>query len=83
MEKQQKGRNVGEKEGAQPSRNSGETGPEPKEHRIDIIEISPKVENWIGSVEKSEERTQSQTQWPRIPKVPHILKGTQDIKKFY
>ncbi|KAL6324167.1 hypothetical protein AAG906_006438 [Vitis piasezkii] len=83
MEKQQKGRNVGEKEGAQPSRNSGETGPEPKEHRIDIIEISPKVENWIGSVEKAEERTQSQTQWPRIPKVPHILRGIQDFEKFY
>ena len=83
MEKQQKGRNVGEKEGAQPSRNSGETGPEPKEHRIDIIEISPKVENWIGSVEKAEERTQSQTQWPRIPKVPHILRGIQDFEKLY
>ena len=41
----QERRNVGEKEGGQPSRNSGETGPEPKEHRIDV-EINPMVENW-------------------------------------
>ncbi|XP_034707137.1 UPF0481 protein At3g47200-like [Vitis riparia] len=42
MEGQQERRNVGEKEGGQPSRNSGQTGSEPKEHRIDIVEISPK-----------------------------------------
>ncbi|KAL6324724.1 hypothetical protein AAG906_017064 [Vitis piasezkii] len=42
MAGQQERRNVGEKEGGQPSRNSGQTGPEPKEHRIDIVEISPK-----------------------------------------
>ena len=83
MEEQKERRNVGEKEGVQPSRNSGQSGPEPREHRIDIVEISPRVKNWIEAFKKAEERTQSQTQWPRILKVPHILKGTQDIKKFY
>ncbi|KAJ9682630.1 hypothetical protein PVL29_018535 [Vitis rotundifolia] len=83
MEKQQEKRNVGEKKGGLPSRNSGQTGPEPKEHRIDINEISPRVKNWIGSLKKIEERTQSQTQWPRTPKIPQMLRGTQDFKKFY
>ena len=41
----QERRNVGEKEGGQPRRNNGETGPEPKEHRIDIVEINPTVKN--------------------------------------
>ncbi|RVW83121.1 hypothetical protein CK203_040732 [Vitis vinifera] len=35
MEEQQERRNVGEKEGGQQS------GPKPREHRIDIVEISP------------------------------------------
>ncbi|KAL6324731.1 hypothetical protein AAG906_017071 [Vitis piasezkii] len=85
MEEQQERRNVGEieLEGGQPSRNSGQTGPEPKEHRIDFDEISPRVTNWIASVKNGEERTQSQTQWPRIPKVPLILRGNLDFKKFY
>ena len=87
MEEQQERRNVGEKEGSQPSRNSGETGLEPKEHRIDIDinEISPRVKNWIGSVKEAKERTKSQTQWPRIPKVPQMLRGTldSDFKKVY
>ncbi|KAJ9681924.1 hypothetical protein PVL29_018015 [Vitis rotundifolia] len=65
MEEQQDRRNGGEKEGGQPSSNSCQTGPEPKEDRIDI-EISPGVKNRI-----------------RMPKVPHILRGTQDFKKFY
>ena len=52
MEEQQERRNVGEieLEGGQPSRNSGQIGPEPKEHRIDFDEISPRVTNWIASV---------------------------------
>ena len=41
------------------------------------------MKNRIRSVQNAKERTQSQTQWPRIPKVPHILRGTQDFKKFY
>ena len=56
MEGQQERRNVGEKEGGQPSRNSGQTGPEPKEHRIDIVEISPKVKNWIESLKKKQKK---------------------------
>ncbi|XP_034707937.1 UPF0481 protein At3g47200-like [Vitis riparia] len=82
MEEQQERRNVGEKEGDQPSRNSGETGPEPKEHRIDV-EINPTVENWNRIVQKAKERIPSQSQWPRLPKVPHMLRGTQDFKKLY
>ena len=82
MEEQQERRNVGEKEGGQPSRNSGETGPEPKEHRIDV-EINPTVENWNRIVQKAKERIPSQSQWPRLPKVPHMLRGTQDFKKLY
>ena len=62
MEEQKERRNVGEKEGVQPSRNSGQSGPEPREHRIDIVEISPRVKNWIEAFKKAEERTQSQTQ---------------------
>ncbi|WKA02806.1 hypothetical protein VitviT2T_020960 [Vitis vinifera] len=85
MEEQQERRNVGEieLEGGQPIRNSGQTGPELREHRMDIVEISPRVKNWIGSFKKAEESTQSQTQWPRIPKVPQMLRGTQNIKKIY
>ena len=83
MEKQQKGRNVGEKEGAQPSRNSGETGLEPKEHRNEINEISRRMKIWIGSVQKAEEKTKPHYQWPRIPKVPLMLRGTWDFEKFY
>ncbi|WKA02818.1 hypothetical protein VitviT2T_020971 [Vitis vinifera] len=83
MEEQQERRNVGEiePEGGQPSRNSGQTGLEPEEHRIDIVEISHR--DWIESLRTAEERTQSQSQWPRIPKVPQMLRGTQDFKKFY
>ena len=33
-----------------------------------------RVKNWIEAFKNAEERVQSQTQWPRIPKVPHILK---------
>ena len=82
MEEQQERKNVGEieLEGGQPSRNSGQTGLDTEEHRIDVV-ISPRVKIWIGSIEKAEARTQSQ--WPRIPKVPHILRGTQDFKKLY
>ncbi|RVW62316.1 UPF0481 protein [Vitis vinifera] len=85
MEEQQERRNVGEieLEGGQPIRNSGQTGPELREHRMDIVEISPRVKNWIGSFKKAEESTQSQTQRPRIPKVPQMLRGTQNIKKIY
>ncbi|KAL6323976.1 hypothetical protein AAG906_006247 [Vitis piasezkii] len=84
MEEQQERRNAGEKEGDQPSRNSGQTGPEPKEHRTSIVEMSDKVmKNWIQSLQKARERTQSQTQWPRIPRVPQILRRTQDFNKFY
>ena len=84
MEEQQERRNVEEKEGDQPSRNSGQTGPEPKEHRTSIVEMSDKVmKNWIQSLQKAKERTQSQTQWPRIPRVPQILRWTQDFNKFY
>ena len=79
----QERRNIGEKEGGQPSRNNGETGPEPKQHRIDIVEINPRVKNWNRLVQKAKERIQSQSQWPRIPKVPQMLRGTQDFKKFY
>ncbi|XP_034707721.1 uncharacterized protein LOC117930993 [Vitis riparia] len=86
MEAEQERRNVGEieRDGGQPSRNSGQTGLEPEEHRIDIVEISPRVENWIKSLKNEEESTQSQsTRWPRIPKVPQMLRGTQDFEKFY
>ncbi|KAL6324737.1 hypothetical protein AAG906_017077 [Vitis piasezkii] len=81
MEEQQERRNVGEKEGGQPIRNSGPTGLEPEEHRIDIVEISHR--DWIESLRTAEESTQSQSQWPRIPKVPQMLRGTQDFMKFY
>ncbi|KAL6324743.1 hypothetical protein AAG906_017083 [Vitis piasezkii] len=83
MEDLQERRNIGEKEGGQPSRNNGETGPEPKQHRIDIVEINPRVKNWNQLVQKAKERIQSQSQWPRIPKVPQMLRVTQDFKKFY
>ena len=85
MEEQQERRNVGEieLEGCQPSRNSGQTGLEPEEHRIDSVEISPRVKIWIESLKNAEKSTQSQSSWPRIPKVPHILRGTQDFKKLY
>ncbi|RVW62309.1 UPF0481 protein [Vitis vinifera] len=75
MEGRQGRRNVGEIEpvGGQPSRNSG--------HTIDIVEISD--EDWIESLRTAEESTQSQSQWPRIPKAPQMLRGTQDFKKFY
>ncbi|RVW31579.1 hypothetical protein CK203_117209 [Vitis vinifera] len=74
MEEQQERKNVGEieLEGGQPSRNSGQIGLDIEEHRIDVV-INPRVKIWIGSIEKAEARTQSQ--WPRIPKVPHILRG--------
>ncbi|XP_034708305.1 UPF0481 protein At3g47200-like isoform X2 [Vitis riparia] len=83
MEEQQERRNVGEREleGGQPSRNNGQTGLEPEEHRINIVEISHR--DWIESLRTAEESTQSQSQWPRIPKVPQMLRGTQDFKKFY
>ncbi|WKA02830.1 hypothetical protein VitviT2T_020983 [Vitis vinifera] len=83
MEEEQERRNVGEieLEGGQPSRNSGHTGLEPEEHRIDIVEISHR--DWIESLRTAEESTRSQSQWPRIPKVPQMLRGTQDFKKFY
>ncbi|KAJ9681930.1 hypothetical protein PVL29_018021 [Vitis rotundifolia] len=44
MEEQQERRNVGEieLEGGQPRRNSGQTGLEPEEHRIDVVGISPR-----------------------------------------
>ncbi|KAJ9681925.1 hypothetical protein PVL29_018016 [Vitis rotundifolia] len=68
--------------GDQPSRNSGQTGLEPEEHTIDIVEISD--EDWIKSLRTTAgESTQYQSQWPRIPKVPQILRGTKDFKKFY
>ena len=51
MEEQQERRNVGEKEGGQQS------GPKPREHRIDIVEISPGVKNWIEDFKNAEERT--------------------------
>ncbi|RVW83085.1 hypothetical protein CK203_040725 [Vitis vinifera] len=76
-------RNVGEKEGGQPSRNSGQTGLEPEEHMIDSVEISPRVKNWIESLKNAEKSTQSQSSWPRIPKVPQLLRGTRDFKKVY
>ena len=81
MEGQQE--RIGEIEpvGGQPSRNSGQTGLEPEEYRIDIFEISHR--NWIESLRTAEESTRSQSQWPRIPKVPQMLRGTQDFKKFY
>ncbi|RVW20188.1 UPF0481 protein [Vitis vinifera] len=76
MEEQQDRRNVGEiePEGGQPSRNSGQTGLETEEHRIEISD-----RDWIESLRTAGESTQ----WPRIPKVPHMLRGTQDFKKFY
>ncbi|KAL6324189.1 hypothetical protein AAG906_006461 [Vitis piasezkii] len=79
MEEKQERRNVGEieLEGGQPSRNSGQTGRQPEEHRIDIDKI------WTKSLKKARESTQSKSQWPRIPKVPQMLRGTQDFEKFY
>ncbi|KAL6324738.1 hypothetical protein AAG906_017078 [Vitis piasezkii] len=79
MEEQQDRRNIGEiePEGGQPSRNSGQTGLETEEHRIDFFEISDR--DWIESLRTAGESTQ----WPRIPKVPQMLRGTQDFKKFY
>ncbi|WKA02835.1 hypothetical protein VitviT2T_020988 [Vitis vinifera] len=83
MAEQQERRNVGEKEGGQPSKNSGETGPEPKEHRIDIVEINPTVKKWNRLVQEARERIQPQSQLPMIPKVPQILRQTQDFEKLY
>ena len=83
MEEEQERRNVGEieLEGGQPSRNSGHTGLEPEEHRIDIVEISHR--DWIESLKRAGESTLFQSQWPRMPKVPQMLRETQDFKKFY
>ena len=83
MEEQHERRNVGEieLEDDQPSRNSGQTGLEREEYEIDIVEISHR--DWIESLKTSEESTQSQSQWPRMPKVPQMLRGPQDFKKFY
>ena len=61
----------------QPSGKSGQTGREPEEHGIDIDEL------WTKSLKKARESTQSKSRWPRIPKVPQMLRGTQDFKKFY
>ena len=83
MEIQRERRNVGEKKGGLPSRNSGQTGLEPEEHMIDSVEISPRVKNWIESLKNAEKSTQSQSSWPRIPKVPQLLRGTRDFKKLY
>ncbi|RVW83120.1 UPF0481 protein [Vitis vinifera] len=63
--------------------NSAQTGLEPEQHGIDIVEISPRVKNWIESLKKAAESSQSQSQWPRIPMVPQLLRGTQDFKKLY
>ena len=82
-EHQERRRNVGEKEGGQPSRNSGQTGLEPEEHMIDSVEISPRVKIWIESLKNAEKSTQSQSSCSRIPKVPQLLRGTRDFKKVY
>ncbi|RVW20184.1 hypothetical protein CK203_115189 [Vitis vinifera] len=60
-----------------------QTGLEPEEHRIDSVEISPRVKIWIESLKNAEKSTQSQSSWPRIPKVPQLLRGTRDFKKLY
>ena len=91
-EKQELIMNVGEKEeedGGKPSSwNCDQTeGPKPEpeieEHRIDV-KISDRVTDWIGSVGKAKEgSTPSQTPWPTIPKVPHLLRETKDFNKFF
>ena len=88
--------NVGEKEeeeGGQPRPSSWRKNcdqieglkPEIEEHRIDV-EISDRVRNWIGYPGKAKVRrttSLSQPSWPCIPKVPHLLRGTKDFKKFF
>ncbi|WKA02829.1 hypothetical protein VitviT2T_020982 [Vitis vinifera] len=85
MEEQQERRNVGEIElkGGQPNKNSGQTGLEPEKYRIDV-EISHTVKIWIESLKNAEENTQSQSQWPRIPKgyltfPPIIIDGSTKL----
>ena len=79
MDEQQGRRNVGEiePEGGQPSKNSGQIGLKLEEHRIDNVEIN--LRDRIESLRMTGENTQ----WLGIPKVPQMLRGTQDFKKFY
>ncbi|KAL6324734.1 hypothetical protein AAG906_017074 [Vitis piasezkii] len=93
MEEQQERRNVGEieLEGGQPIRNSGQTGPELREHRMDIVEISPRVKNWIGSFKKQKKGTQNikKIYEPRVISVGHrsfvhkIGRNIKAVKKCY
>ncbi|KAJ9695439.1 hypothetical protein PVL29_010754 [Vitis rotundifolia] len=85
MEEGQTRRSVAAEEGDQPSRNSSQTGPEPLRQIIDIDKISPRPEDWFASVLDAERTDQSETQWVRrrIPKVPQMLRRTQDFEKFY
>ena len=44
------------------------------------------MRNWIGYAGKAKERrttSLSQPSWPCIPKLPHLLRGTKDFKKFF
>ncbi|RVW92221.1 hypothetical protein CK203_027132 [Vitis vinifera] len=85
MEEWQTRRSVAAEEGDQPSRNSSQTGPEPLRQIIDIDKISPRPEDWFASVLYAERTDRSETQWVRrrIPKVPQMLRRTQDFEKFY
>lgn len=79
MEEWETRRNVAAEEGGQPS------GPA-KEHSMDAHGFSPRLERWFNSMVYAEERTQfmySQTRWGKIPKVPQMLRHTQDFEKFY
>ena len=79
MEEWETRRNVAAEEGGQPS------GPV-KEHSMDVHGFSPRLERWFNSMVYAEERTQfmySQTRWGKIPKVPHMLRHTQDFENFY
>lgn len=74
-------------EGGQQSRNSHQTDHNRlEEHRIDVVEISTRVKDWIESVKfaKDEGSSESQPQWPTMSKVPEVLRTTtRDPKKYY
>ena len=53
---------------------------------MDIDGFLPRLECWFNSMVYVEEMTQfmySHTRWGKIPKVPHMLRHTQDFENFY
>ncbi|KAJ9695444.1 hypothetical protein PVL29_010759 [Vitis rotundifolia] len=58
--------------------------------RIDIVvednassSREKRFKSVMGGPEDSKRSQLSETKWPRIPKVPHLLRGTKDFKKLF